>query len=205
MPSVVSLNSMGTTFMSGHFATNTLRIFGSSESNAEARKPTTTCPASPRHARCASLAALSAEATAARACGAKASPATVRADPVRVRANSSTPSAASSTCICADNGGCWMPSAAAARVKLPCSATARKYLRCLSSIHASLVLAEARACPAKSLPDYRGKVSAGQQAEARNEVGVLALLLVFLGVNQDSSGLSRAGGYAALAFAVLGV
>jgi succinate-acetate transporter protein len=33
----------------------------------------------------------------------------------------------------------------------------------------------------------------------------LALLLVFLGVNQDSSGLSRAGGYAALAFAVLGV
>jgi uncharacterized protein len=33
----------------------------------------------------------------------------------------------------------------------------------------------------------------------------LALLLVFLGVNQDSSGLSKAGGYAALAFAVLGV
>ena len=33
----------------------------------------------------------------------------------------------------------------------------------------------------------------------------LALLLAFLGVNQDSSGLSKAGGYAALAFAVLGV
>jgi len=33
----------------------------------------------------------------------------------------------------------------------------------------------------------------------------LTLLLVFLGVNQDSSGLSKAGGYAALAFAVLGV
>ena len=33
----------------------------------------------------------------------------------------------------------------------------------------------------------------------------LALLLVFLGVNQDSAELSKAGGYVALAFAALGV
>lgn len=33
----------------------------------------------------------------------------------------------------------------------------------------------------------------------------LALLLVFLGVNEVSAGLSRAGGYVALVFAALGV
>ena len=33
----------------------------------------------------------------------------------------------------------------------------------------------------------------------------LALLLVFLGVNEDSAGLSKAGGYVALVFAALGV
>ena len=33
----------------------------------------------------------------------------------------------------------------------------------------------------------------------------LALLLVFLGVNEGSAGLSKAGGYVALAFAALGV
>jgi succinate-acetate transporter protein len=33
----------------------------------------------------------------------------------------------------------------------------------------------------------------------------LALLLVFLGVNEGSAGLSKAGGYVALVFAALGV
>ena len=50
-----------------------------------------------------------------------------------LRSSSCTPSCASSWRIWALSAGCAMPSVSAARVKLSCSATARKYRSSLAS------------------------------------------------------------------------
>jgi hypothetical protein len=81
-------------------------------------------PVVPPAAPAASEAARTSASSARRASARKTLPPTVSVTPLALRVKRENPNSFSSARICWLSGGCWIPSAAAARVKLPASATA---------------------------------------------------------------------------------
>jgi hypothetical protein len=111
----------------------TVRIHVPSTVNAEiAVNPIRSVPAVPRAALRAVIGAASARLSMRRASGRNASPAGVNSTLRGVLTSSSTSRARSSFCTWRDSGGCVIRSRAAARPKLPSSATATNPRSCSS-------------------------------------------------------------------------